>query len=109
MVVAALFLSALFLAPLAETVPPFATAPAVLFVACVMSRSLAEVDWDDVTESAPAVITAISMPLTFSISTGIGLGLIAYAAIKLLSGRFADANFPVLLIAGVFLLKFAVS
>ena len=108
-VVAALFLLALFFAPLASSVSSFATAPAILFVGCVMSRGLAEVDWDDVTDSAPAVITAIGMPLTFSISTGIGLGFISYAAINVLSGRFRDASPAVIFLAGIFIVKFAIS
>lgn len=108
-VAAVLFLLAMFFAPLASSVPSYATAPAVLFVACIMSRGLAEVDWDDVTDSAPAVITAISMPLTFSISTGIGLGFIAYAAIKVLSGRFREATPAVIFLAGIFIVKFAIS
>ncbi len=86
-VVGVLFLLSLFLAPLAESVPPYATAPALLFVGCLMARGFAEVDWSDVTEAAPAVVTAMSMPLTFSIAHGIGLGFITYAAVKLLSGR----------------------
>ncbi len=109
MVAAVLFLFATFFAPLAGSVPSYATAPAVLFVACIMSRGLAEVDWDDVTDSAPAVITAITMPLTFSISTGIGLGFIAYAAIKILSGRFCEATPAVIFLAGIFIVKFAIS
>jgi len=108
-VVAVLFLLAMFFAPLAGSVPGYATAPGVLFVACIMSRGFAEVDWDDVTDSAPAVITAISMPLTFSISTGIGLGFIAYAAIKVLSGRFREATPAVIFLAGIFVVKFAIS
>ncbi len=108
-VAAVLFLFATFFAPLAGSVPSYATAPAVLFVACIMSRGLAEVDWDDVTDSAPAVITAITMPLTFSISTGIGLGFIAYAAIKILSGRFREATPAVIFLAGIFIVKFAIS
>ncbi len=108
-VVAVFFLIALFFAPLAASVPSFATAPAIFFVACVMSASLAELDWEDVTDYAPAVVTAISMPLTFSISTGIGLGFIAYAAIKVLSGRFRDASPAVMALAVIFLVKFALS
>ncbi len=108
-VVAVLFLLVLFFAPLAGSVPSYATAPAILFVACIMSRGLADVNWDDVTESAPAVITAISMPLTFSISTGIGLGFISYAAVKILSGRYRDATPAVIFLAVLFLVKFAIS
>lgn len=106
--VAVLFLAALFLSPLAGTIPAYATAPALLFVACIMTRGLAEIDWDDVTEVVPAVITAISMPLTFSIATGLGLGFISYAAIKLLSGKGANVPVAVYMIAGAFIVKFIV-
>ena len=87
--VAVLFLLALFFAPLAGMIPAYASAAALLYVACLMMRSLAEIAWDDVTEYAPAVVTAIAMPLTYSIATGIGLGFIAYALIKIVSGKFA--------------------
>jgi AGZA family xanthine/uracil permease-like MFS transporter len=73
-----LFLACLFFAPLAQSVPAYATASALLFVACLMARSLADIDWQDVTESAPAVVAAIAMPLSFSIAEGIGLGFITY-------------------------------
>ncbi len=76
--VAIFFLLALFFAPLAGMVPAYASAAALLYVACVMARGLAEMDWDDVTEYAPAVVAAVSMPLTYSIATGIGLGFITY-------------------------------
>jgi len=107
-VVAILFLLSLFLAPLAATVPQYATAPALLFVACLMARGLTEMDWEDVTEYAPAVVTAIAMPLTFSIANGIAFGFITYAAIKLLAGRFAEARPTVLVLGAVFVVKFAV-
>ncbi len=106
-VVAVLFLLCLFFAPLAGTIPAYATAPALVFVACLMMRGIAEVDWDDVTEYVPAVITAISMPLTFSISTGIGFGFVAYAGIKILTGRWKDAGPAVIVLAVLFILKFA--
>jgi AGZA family xanthine/uracil permease-like MFS transporter len=106
-VVAVLFLLALFLEPLARSVPGYATAPALLFVACIMARGLAEVDWEDVTEYAPAVVTAIAMPLTFSIANGIAFGFVTYAAGKLLAGRLAEANPAVLFLGGLFVLKFA--
>jgi AGZA family xanthine/uracil permease-like MFS transporter len=105
--VAVLFLLALFFAPVATSIPAFATAPAIVFVACIMARGLAELDWDDVTEYAPAVITALSMPLTFSIATGIGLGFIAYVAIKLLCGRLADISAAMWLIGAIFVIYFA--
>jgi AGZA family xanthine/uracil permease-like MFS transporter len=73
-----------------------------------MARGLAEIEWDDITESAPAVVTAITMPLTYSIATGIGLGFITYALVKIISGRFAEAQPAVLLLAAIFAVKFAV-
>jgi AGZA family xanthine/uracil permease-like MFS transporter len=105
--VAALFLLTLFLAPLAQSVPAYATAPALLFVACLMARGLAELDWDDPTEYAPAVVTALAMPLTFSIANGIALGFISYAAVKLLSGRFSEASVSMLVLAALFVVKYA--
>ena len=105
--VSALFLLCLFLAPLAQTIPAFATAAALLFVACIMARSLADLDWDDLTESAPAIVCALGMPLSFSIADGIGLGFITYVAVKVMSGRAADCPIAVYVIAAIFLGKFA--
>lgn len=105
--VGVLFLLSLFLAPLALSIPAFATAPALLFVACLMARGMTEVDWEDVTEYAPAVVCALTMPLTFSIAHGIAFGFITYVAGKLLAGRAAEAHPAVIVIAALFLLKFA--
>jgi AGZA family xanthine/uracil permease-like MFS transporter len=105
--VAVLFLAALVFAPLAGTVPAYATAPALCYVAVLMLRGLAEIEWDDLTEAAPAVVTAITMPFTFSIAHGIAFGFIAYAAIKLLAGRVKELPPMVAVIALVFILKFA--
>ncbi len=106
-VVAILFLLALFFAPLAGMIPAYASAAALLYVACLMTRGLAEIAWDDVTEYAPAVVAAISMPLTYSIATGIGLGFIIYAACKILSGRYKEASPAVIALALLFAVKFA--
>ena len=105
--VAGLFLLTLFFAPLAGSIPAYATAPALLFVACLMARGLAELDWEDVTEYAPAIVTALAMPLTFSIANGIAFGFIAYAAVKLLSGRFAEVGPSMLALAVLFIVKYA--
>jgi adenine/guanine/hypoxanthine permease len=106
--VAIFFLAALFFAPLAGMIPAYASAAALLYVACVMARGLAEIEWDDITESAPAVVAAVTMPLTYSIATGIGLGFITYALAKLIAGKFADAKPAVLVLALIFAIKFAV-
>jgi len=97
----------LFFAPLAQSVPAYATASALLFVACLMARSLADVDWHDITESAPAVVTAIVMPLSFSIAEGIGLGFISYVLIKVVSGRARECGSAAYFIAAVFACKYA--
>ena len=106
-VVALLFLAALFLAPLAGVVPAYATAPALCYVAVLMVRGLAEIDWDDLTESAPAVVTAITMPFTFSIAHGIAFGFITYAGLKLLTGQYRQVKPVVWIIAVVFLVKYS--
>jgi AGZA family xanthine/uracil permease-like MFS transporter len=105
--VAIFFLLALFFAPLAGMVPAYATSAALLYVACLMVRGLAEINWEDITESAPAVVAAVTMPLTYSIATGIGLGFITYALAKIVAGKFADAKPAVLVLAAIFALKFA--
>ena len=105
--VAGLFLLCLFFAPLAQSIPSYATAPALIFVACLMARGLQDIDWDDTTEAVPALIAAISMPLTFSIAHGIAFGIISYAAIKILAGRFSEASPAVIILAILFCLKFA--
>ena len=87
-------------------IPAYASAAALLYVACIMARGLAEIDWDDITESAPAVVAAITMPLTYSIATGIGLGFITYAVTKIAAGRFAEAKPAVLVLAVIFVIKF---
>ena len=100
--VGVLFIIALLLAPIIGLVPRFATAPALLFVAVLMVRCLTEIDWEDVTEYAPAVLAAVIMPFTFSIAHGIAFGFIAYAAGKLLSGRFSEASPAVYVLAVIF-------
>src|SRR5213078_3462323 len=95
--VAIFFLLALFFAPLAGMIPAYASAAALLYVACVMTQGLAEIDWSDVTEYGPAVITAVTMPLTYSIATGIGLGFITYVLAKLFAGRFSQLS-PALIV-----------
>jgi AGZA family xanthine/uracil permease-like MFS transporter len=103
--VAMLFLAALFFSPLASSIPAYATAPALFYVAVLMVSMLTMVNWDDVTDAAPVMVTTVMMPFTFSIATGIALGFIAYAAIKVLSGKFSDLSPAVVVIASLFIAK----
>jgi AGZA family xanthine/uracil permease-like MFS transporter len=105
-VVAVLFLACLLFSPIASVIPAYATAPALLYVAVLMASGLKLIDWDDITEAAPAVVTALMMPLTFSIANGIALGFITYALLKAASGRWSQLNPAVVIIAVVFVLKF---
>jgi AGZA family xanthine/uracil permease-like MFS transporter len=107
--VALFFLLALFFAPLAGMIPAYASAAALLYVACVMTQSLADISWDDITEYAPAVVAAVTMPLTYSIATGIGLGFITYAGAKIISGKISEAKPAVIVLALIFALKFALT
>ena len=107
--VAVLFGLCLFLAPLAQSIPAYATAPALVFIATYFLRNLKDIDWDDVSEYAPAVLAAIIMPLTFSIAHGIALGFIAHVVIKAVSGKHADLNMGSMAIAAVSVLYFAVA
>lgn len=104
--VALLFLACLFIAPLAGVVPAYATAPALLYVACLMLREIVDIDWDDTTESVPAVVTLLMMPFTYSIANGLAFGFISYAVLKLLTGRARQVPWIIWLIAAVFLFKF---
>ena len=90
--VAGLFLLAMFCSPLATAIPAYATAPALILVGVLMSQSLAMVLWNDFSEALPAFITMLATPLTFSIATGLSLGLISYTVVKLASGKFKEVN-----------------
>jgi AGZA family xanthine/uracil permease-like MFS transporter len=107
--VAVLFLACLFFAPLAGSVPPYATAPALFYVACLMLHDLVDLDWDDLTEVIPACVMAVLMPFTYSIANGVAFGFITYAALKLLTGRARGVKPVVWVIAAVFLFKFVES
>nr|WP_315216614.1 NCS2 family permease [uncultured Duganella sp.] len=109
LVVALLFLAALLFAPIAGVVPAYATAPALLFVACLMLRDLVDVDWSDTTESVPAAITALVIPFTYSIAHGIAFGFITYAGLKLLTGQARRVKPVVWIIAIVFLVKYSLT
>jgi len=90
--VAALFLGAMFFSPVAAAIPAFATAPALILVGALMTESVAQVNWKDFTEAFPAFVTLITTPLTFSIATGLSLGVISYAIAKLAAGKYREIS-----------------
>ena len=100
------FLLCLFLAPLAKTIPAYATGAALVFIATFFCRNLVNLDWDDISEYSPALLAAFIMPLTYSISNGIALAFIVYVLSKVISGKMSDLNPAVLIIAGASLLHF---
>lgn len=106
LVTAALFLLSLLFLPIVKVVPTAATAPALVVVGAMMMRSIVNIEWDDMSDAIPAFVTAIAMPLTFSIATGIALGFIVYPFVKLLSGRAKDVHWLVYILAFLFILRF---
>jgi len=107
LVVAALFLAALLFSPLASMVPPYATAPALLYVAGLMLRELVEIEWSDLTEAVPAALCALAMPFTYSIANGLAFGFIAYAVLKAGTGKWRQVHPAVWLVAVLFALRYA--
>jgi adenine/guanine/hypoxanthine permease len=106
-VIGVLFLLALFFSPLIAIVPPYATAPALVYVAGLMLSELSHVKWGDITEAAPAALTALIMPFTYSIANGLAFGFISYTALKLATGRHRDVHPAAWIIAILFLVRFA--
>lgn len=106
LVVAICFAICLFLSPLASLVPSCATAPALIYVGVLMLKGFAKVDMEDMRSAVPAFLALIMMPMTYSISNGIGIGAIAYVVITLCTGKYKKADIPVTIIAALFILKF---
>ena len=100
------FLLCLFLAPLAKSIPAYATGAALVFIATFFCKNLVNIDWDDISEYSPALLAAFIMPLTYSISNGIALAFIVYVVAKAISGKMSDLNPAVFIIAGASLLHF---
>lgn len=105
-ITAACFAICLFLSPLASVVPSCATAPALIYVGVLMAKNFAKVDMEDALSAVPAFLALIMMPLTYSISNGIGIGAISYVVIAIFSGNFKKKDIVVTVIAALFVLKF---
>jgi adenine/guanine/hypoxanthine permease len=106
-VVAGLFAAAMFCAPLVSAIPSYATAPALILVGALMCGSVAQVKWNDYTESVPAFLTLIATPLTFSIATGLSLGLLSFTFLKLFTGRRKEISVLIWVLSVLFLLRYA--
>jgi AGZA family xanthine/uracil permease-like MFS transporter len=102
-----LFLLAIFLAPLVGAIPAFATSPALILVGALMLAPTAKIDWDEPRIAIPAFLTLVTIPLTYSIATGLSFGLTAYAALEILSGRATRAHWMLYLLAVLFVARFA--
>jgi len=105
-VIGLMFLLGLFLLPLAQMLPGFAVDGALIYVAMLMMGSLAALDWEDMTEFAPAIMTTIMMPLTFSIANGIAVGFITYTALKFCTGKSSQISNGVWALTALFVAKF---
>lgn len=104
--VAGLMLLALFLSPIFLMIPGAATAPALILVGAMMMTPVKNINFDDFTESIPAFLTIVMMPLTYSISEGILFGVLSFVLLKVLTGKFKDISIVTIILAVLFLLKF---
>jgi AGZA family xanthine/uracil permease-like MFS transporter len=102
-----MFLLVLFFAPYAQLIPAAATAPALILVGSLMMAPLAEIEWKDPMVALPCFLTLAGIPLTFSIANGLAFGLTAYALLKLLSGKATKKDVTLLVLAGLFVFRFA--
>lgn len=105
--IAALFAAAMFCAPIVTAIPSYATAPALILVGALMCSSIPKIRWNDLTDAFPAFITMVAMPLTFSIATGLSLGMLSYTFIKLGTGRYREIRPLIWVLSVLFLLRYA--
>ena len=104
--VAGFFLLAAFCSPLAAAIPGYATAPALILVGALMTESIARVEWKEFTEAIPAFVTLVATPLTFSIATGLSLGLISYTLVKVAAGKFREVSAVIWILTALFILRY---
>jgi len=104
--VAGLFLMATFCSPLATAIPAYATAPALILVGALMTQSISHIKWSDFSEAVPSFITMLATPLTFSIATGLSLGLISYTVVKIAIGKFREITALIWILTALFILRY---
>ena len=109
LVIGILFLACIFFAPLATSLPKQIDGAALLFVSVLFIRNITDIEWNDVSESAPAILAMITMPLTYSISNGIALAFVSYALIKIFTGKFSTTSPAIWLIAVLSVISFVVA
>ena len=109
LVIGVLFLACLFFSPLATSLPKEIDGAALVYVAILFVRNITDIEWNDVSESAPAILAMIAMPLTYSISNGIALAFVSYALIKIFTGKFATTSPAIWVIAILSVVSFAVA
>ena len=109
LVIGILFLSCLFFSPLATSLPKEIDGAALLYVAVLFVRNITDIEWNDIGESAPAILAMITMPLTYSISNGIALAFVSYALIRLFTGKASDTSPAIWVIAILSVVSFAVA
>jgi len=107
--VAGLFLVAIFFSPIAAAIPGFATAPTLILVGALMTQSIARVDWSEFSEAFPAFVTVLATPLTFSIATGLSLGVISYTVVKSAAGKFREVNLLIWILTVLFIFRYIYS
>jgi adenine/guanine/hypoxanthine permease len=105
--VSLLFILALFISPLAQSVPAYAVAPALIYVGLLMLRNLAHLPVDDPIEFIPAIIIVVMIPFTFSIADGLGMGIISYVLLKIFTGKLKQLNAMLCGLALIFFIYFA--
>ena len=104
--VAAMFLAAMFCSPIASAIPGYATAPALILVGALMTESIGRVEWAEFTEAIPAFVTLLATPLTFSIATGLSLGLISYTVVKIAAGKYREISAVIWILTVLFILRY---
>ena len=109
LVIGLLFLLCLFFSPLATSLPKEIDAAALIYISTLFVRNITDIEWDDAAEAGPAVLAMMAMPFTYSISNGIALAFISYAAIKIFTGKFGSTNPAIWVIAILSLVSFYVA